>query len=683
MSGGTQMEPGQLLRCGDGEFEKSIKEMTLKNLLDTISMLQKEMAREQSSFNSLSSQLASLNKNSRQYKQISKEMNASQTKLTMLMNRSMKCFQQQGNKHAKSQAPLPPGVQRHNSNVEPKDNSAATSVQRRHSSKVSATEGETIKGGFDTKVSTQNSGQKKPVILKPIVNNSKAPGMGDTSSKDSTSNGVSDSGTESTSVSTGSVKSDTRPTHSVATTSTASAPVSSLTNGTSLVKPVKASGVNSANTTTSSNSTDDSENKTSVFNIGVRNTIKNLERRSVVNVTQVVTNGTAAKSTTSNSSKIVVKPSNVQEKTVMSVSSNSTKTAASNVVTTTTKMVTKTVAQPAKSVTVTNTTPATTITKTDAKPVSSGPTKPATSNVQEPSQPAQNIPQAPAAPVIKKVSQPSKYSRPPINEPVDPREQMLKEIRNFKRPADAPKVEPFKKAQATEVKLDLAQSKPVQPQKVEPATPTQQKIVPVTQQKVVSMTVQQQKTAPFSIPQQQNAVPPSSEKQQTITSVSMKTVATEKSKEPEKKDQDVVTQDSKSSEDQIFRAEPIQVSANKIIEDTPKIIQPSDTATEDKVPQSDKPALPKIETSTEDEAESEEERPEEKFVSSVSFTHKPLKSAEIVKPKTKAPSPAGSGDPVSAAEPMPEQGKLCGVTQVVFSDRHTSMIPDQIQSYDS
>ena len=52
------------------------------------------MTKEQENFNSMSAELSSLNKNSRQYKQISKERSSSQTRLTALMDRSMKCFQQ-------------------------------------------------------------------------------------------------------------------------------------------------------------------------------------------------------------------------------------------------------------------------------------------------------------------------------------------------------------------------------------------------------------------------------------------------------------------------------------------------------------------------------------------------------------------------------------------------------------
>ena len=59
-----------------------------------ITVLQKEMSREQENFNSLSTDLGGLKRNSGQYKSVSKDMNASQTRLTMLMNRSMKCFSQ-------------------------------------------------------------------------------------------------------------------------------------------------------------------------------------------------------------------------------------------------------------------------------------------------------------------------------------------------------------------------------------------------------------------------------------------------------------------------------------------------------------------------------------------------------------------------------------------------------------
>lgn len=68
---------------------------SLKDLMETISGLQKEMAKEQENFNSLSSELKNFkDRNSRQYKQISKDMVASQHRLTLLMNRSIKCFAQ-------------------------------------------------------------------------------------------------------------------------------------------------------------------------------------------------------------------------------------------------------------------------------------------------------------------------------------------------------------------------------------------------------------------------------------------------------------------------------------------------------------------------------------------------------------------------------------------------------------
>ena len=61
-----------------------------------ITLLQREMSREQDNFNSLTADLATLKRNSGQYRSVSKEMNASQTRLTLLMNRSMKCFNQVG-----------------------------------------------------------------------------------------------------------------------------------------------------------------------------------------------------------------------------------------------------------------------------------------------------------------------------------------------------------------------------------------------------------------------------------------------------------------------------------------------------------------------------------------------------------------------------------------------------------
>ncbi|KAK3773706.1 hypothetical protein RRG08_001435 [Elysia crispata] len=86
---------GDLLKVGEEEFDNAIKAMTVKNLMSVISGLQREMSREQEAFNSLSGELQkNKGRNSRQYKQISKDMVASQQKLTLLMNRSMKCFAQ-------------------------------------------------------------------------------------------------------------------------------------------------------------------------------------------------------------------------------------------------------------------------------------------------------------------------------------------------------------------------------------------------------------------------------------------------------------------------------------------------------------------------------------------------------------------------------------------------------------
>ncbi|XP_041348280.1 uncharacterized protein LOC121367897 isoform X2 [Gigantopelta aegis] len=84
-----------LSQCGEDEFEKTINEMPLKGLMEMITYFQKEMAAEQENFNSLCGELQGIrDRNSRQYKQISKEMMKSQNRLTLLMNRSMKCFAQ-------------------------------------------------------------------------------------------------------------------------------------------------------------------------------------------------------------------------------------------------------------------------------------------------------------------------------------------------------------------------------------------------------------------------------------------------------------------------------------------------------------------------------------------------------------------------------------------------------------
>ncbi|CAL1539073.1 unnamed protein product, partial [Lymnaea stagnalis] len=98
---------GELLKKGEGEFDQAIKEMTMKTLMETISNLQKEMSKEQESFNSLSSELQNRKeRNSRQYKQISKDLVSSQQRLTQLMNWSMKCFAQQNLIQTKDPSPL-------------------------------------------------------------------------------------------------------------------------------------------------------------------------------------------------------------------------------------------------------------------------------------------------------------------------------------------------------------------------------------------------------------------------------------------------------------------------------------------------------------------------------------------------------------------------------------------------
>ncbi|KAK6175237.1 hypothetical protein SNE40_013743 [Patella caerulea] len=96
MTATTTLTVNQLLQLKDDEFETTIKDMGQRNLMDMITGLQKEMAKEQENFNSMSEELKGFkDKNSRQYKQISKDLMSSQTRLTSLMNRSMKCFAQQ------------------------------------------------------------------------------------------------------------------------------------------------------------------------------------------------------------------------------------------------------------------------------------------------------------------------------------------------------------------------------------------------------------------------------------------------------------------------------------------------------------------------------------------------------------------------------------------------------------
>ncbi|XP_059138714.1 mucin-2-like [Physella acuta] len=129
----------ELLKANEEDFDKSIKEMSMKNLMETISSLQKEMAKEQETFNSLSAELQNRKeRNSRQSKQISKDLTTSQQRLTLLMNRSMKCFSQIGDiketqtaNHNGEASPL----KRRNSAKGPHPNitTSKTNIQRSHS----------------------------------------------------------------------------------------------------------------------------------------------------------------------------------------------------------------------------------------------------------------------------------------------------------------------------------------------------------------------------------------------------------------------------------------------------------------------------------------------------------------------------------------------------------------------
>ncbi|XP_052283896.1 uncharacterized protein LOC127880612 isoform X2 [Dreissena polymorpha] len=84
----------QLLKMEEPDFNTAIGDMSITNLIETITLIQKEMTREQENFTALGSELSGLKKTSGQYKSISKEMTASQARLTLLMDRSMKCFNQ-------------------------------------------------------------------------------------------------------------------------------------------------------------------------------------------------------------------------------------------------------------------------------------------------------------------------------------------------------------------------------------------------------------------------------------------------------------------------------------------------------------------------------------------------------------------------------------------------------------
>ncbi|VDH95794.1 Hypothetical predicted protein [Mytilus galloprovincialis] len=163
-SGQQKCGLAELLALSHSEFDTQIKEMSLKDLLDTISTLQKEMSKEQENFNSLSAELPSLNKKSQQYKQISKEMTESQTRLTALMDRSMKCFQQQGNQSTSTKFP---NVYRRNSLKEtskPEKLPVNKPVQRNMSARIPSKEMEITRSTPNLKTTTN-----KPVFLKTLT----------------------------------------------------------------------------------------------------------------------------------------------------------------------------------------------------------------------------------------------------------------------------------------------------------------------------------------------------------------------------------------------------------------------------------------------------------------------------------------------------------------------------------
>ncbi|XP_052781664.1 POTE ankyrin domain family member J-like [Mya arenaria] len=91
----------QLLQASDPDFSSGLQDMNVKSLMDLITVIQQEMKKEQENFNSLSEELSTLKRSSGQYKTVSREMTASQARLTLLMDRSMKCFSQQSRKQDK------------------------------------------------------------------------------------------------------------------------------------------------------------------------------------------------------------------------------------------------------------------------------------------------------------------------------------------------------------------------------------------------------------------------------------------------------------------------------------------------------------------------------------------------------------------------------------------------------
>ncbi|XP_013396408.1 uncharacterized protein LOC106163389 isoform X3 [Lingula anatina] len=89
---------GDILNCSEDQFDLLVRQLDMQDRMScitTLSLLQKEMAREQEHFNQLTAQLAQAPDNSAEQDKISEQLVQSQNRLQMLMGRNMKCFSQQ------------------------------------------------------------------------------------------------------------------------------------------------------------------------------------------------------------------------------------------------------------------------------------------------------------------------------------------------------------------------------------------------------------------------------------------------------------------------------------------------------------------------------------------------------------------------------------------------------------
>ncbi|ESO89891.1 hypothetical protein LOTGIDRAFT_164585 [Lottia gigantea] len=167
MSSAGTIPVSQLLQLKDDEFDTTIKDMGQRNLMEAITGLQKEMAKEQENFNSMSEELKGFrDRNSRQYKQISKDLMASQTRLTSLMNKSMKCFAQQNLQQGKDGIT----VKRRNSAKGTNPNSPTKIVQRSQSMYIPQEPNLTLKTVAPPEPSTIRTGSNQNINRISVVN---------------------------------------------------------------------------------------------------------------------------------------------------------------------------------------------------------------------------------------------------------------------------------------------------------------------------------------------------------------------------------------------------------------------------------------------------------------------------------------------------------------------------------